>query len=373
MTLTFSKRIAVQAALVTILAAAAATVVSGNDQVPIPESKSQITTWFNQNIRPYRERKATLDPALYAAEEGVRIVKVRKDGSGDYTRITDAVKAVPAGNTKRVIIDIGPGEYHEKVTIDYSQPFVTLVGSSPKDRPVITFGGTAKQYGTVDSATIIALSKYFVGANLIIKNSAPRPDPYKKDGQALALRINGDKAAFFNCKFTGFQDTLCDDKGYHFFKDCYIEGTVDFIFGRGTSLYVNAELYVIGDKGLTVITAQGRNQDKEDTGYSFVHSVIHGTGNGTTYLGRPWGGMPRVIYAYTEMSSIIQPGGWSDNFHPERTDKLYYGEYKSTGPGSNKAKRVKFAKELTFDQVKPFITLGYIKAASWLLPPPRPY
>ena len=45
----------------------------------------------------------------------------------------------------------------------------------------------------------------------------------------------------------------------------------------------------------------------------------------------------------------------------------------STGPGSNKGERVKFAKELTYDQVKPFITLGYIKAASWLLPPPRPY
>ena len=70
------------------------------------------------------------------------------------------------------------------------------------------------------------------------QNSAPRPDPYRKDGQALALRINGDKAAFFNCKFLGFQDTLCDDRGFHFFKDCYIEGTVDFIFGRGTSLYV---------------------------------------------------------------------------------------------------------------------------------------
>ena len=76
---------------------------------------------------------------------------------------------------------------------------------------------------------------------------------------------------------------------------------------------------MIGDKGLTVITAQGRNEATEDTGYSFVHSVIDGTGKGTAYLGRPWGDMPRVIYAYTQMSSVVQPGGWSDYFHPEST------------------------------------------------------
>lgn len=52
------------------------------------------------------------------------------------------------------------------------------------------------------------------------------------------MRISGDKAAFYNCKFYGFQDTVCDDAGNHFFKDCYIEGTFDFIFGSGTSMYL---------------------------------------------------------------------------------------------------------------------------------------
>ena len=57
-------------------------------------------------------------------------------------------------------------------------------------------------------------------------------------GQAVSLRISGDKAAFYNCKLIGFQDTLCDDRGNHFFKDCHIRGTVDFIFGSGKSLYL---------------------------------------------------------------------------------------------------------------------------------------
>jgi pectin methylesterase-like acyl-CoA thioesterase len=71
-----------------------------------------------------------------------------------------------------------------------------------------------------------------------LQNSSPRPDPRQKGGQALALRIAGDKAALYNCKIKGFQDTVCDDKGNHFFKDCYVEGSVDFIFGSGKSLYL---------------------------------------------------------------------------------------------------------------------------------------
>ena len=71
-----------------------------------------------------------------------------------------------------------------------------------------------------------------------MQNSSPMPDENSVGAQALAMRISGDKAAFYNCKFIGFQDTLCDDKGRHFFKDCYIQGTYDFIFGNGKSLYL---------------------------------------------------------------------------------------------------------------------------------------
>lgn len=74
--------------------------------------------------------------------------------------------------------------------------------------------------------------------NLAVQNSAPRPDGRKAGEQAVALRISGDRAAFYNCKILGFQDTICDDRHNHFFKDCLIQGTVDFIFGSGTSLYL---------------------------------------------------------------------------------------------------------------------------------------
>jgi len=357
---------AVGAALLTILLSVAA--VLGSDYSAVPPNKAQLRGWFNQNVRPVNERKSTLDPALVAAEQDRRVITVRKDGTGNFKRITDAINSVPSNNNKRVIIKIGPGEYREKITIDRTKRFVTLYGN-PNAKPTLSYGGTAAQYGTVDSGTLIALADYFVAANLIIKNTAPKPDGKRKGAQASALRISGDKSAVYNCRILGFQDTICDDRGYHFFKDCYIEGTVDFIFGSGTSIYLNTELHVVQDSGIEVIAAQAR-QSNDNTGYSFLHCAVTGTGS-NTFLGRAWMSRPKVVYIYTNMGNAINPQGWSDNFHPERDGTVFYGEYKNSGSGANMVKRVKYSKELTYDQAKPYMTLGFIKGSSWLLPPPN--
>ncbi|KAK1584601.1 hypothetical protein Q3G72_034340 [Acer saccharum] len=156
-----------------------------------------------------------------------------------------------------------------------------------------------------------------MAANIIIKNSAPRPDGIRKGAQAVALRISETKAAFYKVRMIGFQDMLCNDKGYHFYKDCYIEGTADFIFGRIKSLYVNTQLHVLGDTGMTVITAQARDTTTEDCGYSFVHGQVTGVETGA-YLGRAWMASPRVIFAYTTMSSVVNLAGWDNGMKPER-------------------------------------------------------
>lgn len=71
----------------------------------------------------------------------------------------------------------------------------------------------------------------------VMQNTAPIPPPGAVGKQAVALRISGDNAAFWGCRFLGAQDTLYDDQGRHYFKDCYIEGSVDFIFGDALSMY----------------------------------------------------------------------------------------------------------------------------------------
>ncbi|MED6207065.1 hypothetical protein PIB30_032413 [Stylosanthes scabra] len=367
-----TRNLAAKGAVMMIMVAilASSNVVFCDDNAPIPPQPEQVKTWFNQNVGPLSQRKNSLDPSLVAAEQGAKVVRVMQGGGGDFKTITDAVNSVPSGNAKRVIIYIGPGIYREKIKIERTKNFITFYGAPRGNMPTLTYGGTAQQYGTVDSATLIVEADYFVAVNIIIENSAPRPDGKRPGAQAAALRISGDKAAFYYCKMLGFQDTICDDRHRHFFMNCMIQGTVDFIFGSGRSLYLNTELRVLGDNGMTVIVAQARTMDSQDTAYAFVHCHVTGTGTGS-YLGRAWMSHPKVVFAYSVMSNVVNPQGWSDNMHQEYDRTLYFGEYRNTGPGAAAAGRAKFTKQMSDAEARPFLTLAFIDGSKWLLPPPR--
>lgn len=125
----------------------------------------------------------------------------------------------------------------------------------------------------------------------------------------MALRISGDAGAFIGCKFQGYQDILYDHMGRHYFKDCYIEGTVDFIFGNGLSIYDRCHIHAMNLKH-GCLTAQSRDSMLEDTGFSFINCIV--TGSGAFYLGRAWGTYSRVVFACTYMGKIIIPKGWDD-------------------------------------------------------------
>ncbi|KAL2326566.1 hypothetical protein Fmac_025624 [Flemingia macrophylla] len=336
----------------------------------IPANKEQVESWFKTNVGPLNTREKTLDPALVTAETATKIVKVMQDGSGEFKTINDAIKSVPTGNTKRVILYIGAGNYKEKIKIEKDKPFITLYGD-PKNMPNLTFGGTAQQYGTVDSATLIVESDYFVAANVIISNSAPKPDGKRPGAQATALRISGDKATFYNCKIYGFQDTVCDDRNKHFFKDCLIQGTVDYIFGSGKSLYLKTELNTVADTGITVIVAQARKSEDEDSAYVFVHCDLTGSGSGT-FLARAWFTHPKVLFAYSTMGKNINKEGWNNNNHPERDKTVKFGEYQNKGPGADPKGRSPLAHQLTPEEAKPYLTLDLIEGSKWILPPPTP-
>ena len=150
-----------------IVALFTAHVVLSDDTTPIPADRTQLNSWFNTNVGPLEKRKATLDPALVTAEAGAKVIKVKQDGSGNFKTITAAINSIPTGNTKRVIVNIGGGHYNEKIKIERTKPFVTLY-ATPGNMPNITYGGTAQKYGTVDSATLIVESDYFVAANIIL-------------------------------------------------------------------------------------------------------------------------------------------------------------------------------------------------------------
>ena len=142
-------------------------VLADNDNAQSPSDKSQLAPWFRNSIQKYKLRRTTLDPALVEAEDSVKIIKVSKSGGGNFNTVMAAVNSVPAGNTRRVIIWIGGGEYEEKIKIDRDKPFITFYGS-PEDMPKLSFDGTAAEFGTVDSATLIVESDYFMAVNIIV-------------------------------------------------------------------------------------------------------------------------------------------------------------------------------------------------------------
>ncbi|KAF0887573.1 hypothetical protein E2562_002292 [Oryza meyeriana var. granulata] len=328
--------------------------------------------------RKYAGKAKALDAEMSAAEAGAVRYVVSPDGKGKFRTIADAVKAVPEKNKKRVILDIRPGTYKEKLLIPYTKPFITFVGN-PRSPPTITWDDTAATrgkdggpVGTVGSATVAVESDYFVASGVVFKNHAPMAAPGQKGGQAVALRVFGSKAAFYNCTIDGGQDTLYDHKGLHYFKNCIIKGSVDFIFGFGRSLYEDCTIVSV-TKQVAVLTAQQRSKsiaDAIDTGFSFLRCKI--TGVGQIYLGRAWGDSSRVVYSYTTMGKEVVPVGWDGwNIQKPKHSGIYYGEYKCSGPGALSSKRIGWSLVLSDVQAKPFTGTHFVYGDSWIQPPPK--
>ncbi|XP_021851953.1 probable pectinesterase 53 [Spinacia oleracea] len=289
--------------------------------------------------------------------------------TGDFTTIQDAIDSLPAINLVRVIIKVKAGTYSEKVIIPILKSFITIQGEGA-DNTIVEWGDTAKTIGpngrplgTYGSATFAVNSLYFMAKNITFKNTTPVPQPGAQGVQAVAFRISADTAAFVGCKFLGAQDTLYDHIGRHYYKDCYIEGSVDFIFGNGLSLFEGCDVHAIAQR-YGALTAQARSSMLDDTGFSFLNCKV--TGSGALYLGRAWGPFSRVVFAYTYIDNIIIPAGWYNWGDPNRELTVFYGQYKCTGPGSNFAGRVAWSRELTDEEAGPFISLSFIDGSEWI-------
>ncbi|KAH7279426.1 hypothetical protein KP509_37G019200 [Ceratopteris richardii] len=289
-------------------------------------------------------------------------VVVDLNGRGNFTSIQAAIDSIPFGNKNPVYIIVNPGIYREKVMIPRMKDFVTLQGQD-RGNTVIVWNDTATSAtSTFLSASISVDAQYFVAMNITFQNSAPEPTPGAEGEQAVALRISGDNAVFYGCGFIGFQDTLYDQKGEHYFRDCYIEGSIDFVFGNGRSMYEGCELHVVASGGF--LTAQKRARETSDSGFVFLNCTISGTD--VVYLGRAWGRYSRVVFIYTYMGDIIKPEGWHNWGDPRRNATVYYGQYKCSGPGAGPNGRTPWSHELTDKEAQPFLSLNFIQGYSWI-------
>ncbi|KAL7594513.1 probable pectinesterase 68 [Lactuca sativa] len=303
---------------------------------------------------------------------GHRNITVDVNGSGDYTTVQEAVDSVSSNNRKNILIHISAGVYVEKVVVPESKPYITFQGEG-RETTVIEWhdrasdrGADGQQLRTYQTASVIVYANYFSARNISFKNTAPAPMPGMHGWQAVAFRISGDKAYFSGCGFYGAQDTLCDDAGRHYFKECYIEGSIDFIFGNGRSMYKDCELHSIA-KRFGSIAAHDRRTPDDKSGFAFVGCNV--TGTGPLYVGRAMGQYSRIVYSYTHFDDIVAHGGWDDWDHKSNKSKTaFFGVYRCWGPGSAAVRGVSWARELNYDSAHRFLVKSFVNGRHWIAP-----
>lgn len=270
---------------------------------------------------------------------------VAQDGSGDFTTVQEAINAVPDfRKANRTTILIRKGNYKEKVIIPECKINLSLIG---EDGAVITYDDYAsklnrfgEEKSTSGSASCYIYAPDFIAENLTFENSA---GPV---GQAVACFVSGDRAIFRKCRFLGNQDTLYT-YGYptrQYYEDCYIEGTVDFIFGKATAVFNRCDIH---SRGKGYVTAPAT---PEDSRYGYVFHDCRLTaaeGVENVSLSRPWRPYAQAVFINCELGKHISPAGWDNWGKASNEQTVNYAEYNSKGPGANPTARAPYSRQLT--------------------------
>lgn len=271
---------------------------------------------------------------------------VAKDGSGHFETVQEAIDAVPSFRKNVTTIFVKNGVYKEKIVLAEPKQHIKIIGED-KWKTILTYDDFAQkknvfgeEIGTSGSSSFYCLGEGFIAENITFENSA---GPV---GQAVAIWVGADKAMFINCRFLGFQDTLYTyGKGARqLYVNCYIEGTVDYIFGSSTAWFEACELHC---KKAGYITAAS-TPETSAYGYIFNKCVITGDAEVERfYLGRPWRPNAKVVFMHCELPAFIVPEGWHNWGKESNELTVFYAEYRNKGAGALSQSRVKWAHQLT--------------------------
>lgn len=271
---------------------------------------------------------------------------VASDGSGDYRTVQAAIDAAPQHTSAnpRWVIFVRAGTYRELLYVQREKRFVVLVGEDPA-RTVLTYdlhastiGPDGNPIGTFRTPTAMIDADDFIAENLTFQNDS---GPV---GQALAIRVDGDRTTFRNCRFLGWQDTVLLNRGRQYIEDSVIAGHVDFVFGGATAFFERCRVHCWRDG---YVTAASTPADAR-FGFVFADGAITGeTAPVRTYLGRPWRDFASVLFMRTAIGAVVRPEGWHNWNRPERERTARFAEYGNSGPGADRSRRVAWSKELS--------------------------
>ncbi|WP_432907288.1 pectinesterase family protein [Micromonospora matsumotoense] len=297
----------------------------------------------------------TPTPTGTAPADGSSVVA--RDGSGDFTSVQAAVDAVPVGNASRYTITIRPGTYRETVTIPAGKPYVSFVGSTGDARDVVIVydnaSGTPKPgggtYGTSGSASVTIDGNDFTARHLTFANDFDEAAHDYGAEQAVAVLTRADRLVFDDVRFLGNQDTLyhnsatVDAVGRAYFRDCYVEGDVDFVFGRGTGVFDRCEIRSLsrGSSSNNGYVTAPSTMIGNPYGLLFTGCVLttDSAAAQSVHLGRPWhpsgdvNAIGQAVFRDSVLGAHVKDSPWSDMSGFSWRDARF-AEYRNSGPGS---------------------------------------
>ena len=275
------------------------------------------------------------------AQERQDTIVVSRDGTGNFRTLQEAIESARAFMDYTVTIYVRNGVYKEKVIVPSWVENIDIIGED-RDKTIITYDDHANinKMGTFRTYTVKVEGSDITFKNLTIENNAAQL------GQAVALHTEGDRLKFINCRILGNQDTIYTGAKFTrlYFKDCYIDGTTDFIFGPSTALFEDC---IIHSKRNSYVTAASTPKEAK-YGYVFKHCKLTAEpGVDKVYLGRPWRPYAYTLFIECELGKHIVSAGWHNWGKQSNEETARYMEYKNTGEGANVSERVAWSKQLT--------------------------
>ena len=267
-------------------------------------------------------------------------IVVARDGTGQFRTVDEAIEVCRAFMDYHKVIYIKKGTYKEKLIIPQWLQNIELCGEDMNET-IITYDDHANinKMGTFRTYTLKIEGNDITLKNLTVENNAARL------GQAVALHTEGDRLVFINCRFIGHQDTVYTGMPYTrlFFKDCYICGTTDFIFGPSTAWFEGCTIESLIN---SYVTAASTPADAE---YGYIFNNCRLIAGGTAekcYLGRPWRDYGYTLFMNCDLGGHIRPEGWH-HWEKQREQTARYLEYNNHGAGAQPQQLVVWSRQLT--------------------------
>ncbi|KAJ0539107.1 putative pectinesterase [Helianthus annuus] len=298
-------------------------------------------------------------------------------GVCSFEMVQMAVDAAPdnLGGERRFVIMIKEGVYEEVVRVGLAKRNVMLIGDGI-GKTVISGSLNVGKLGmpTYNTATVGVVGDGFMARDLTIQNTAG-----PEGQQAVAFRSDSDLSMIENCEFIGNQDTLYAHTLRQYYKSCIIQGNVDFIFGNSAAIFHNCTILVrpreLVKAGNSVISAHGRFDPAQTTGFVFQDCVVSGTPeymqllpkNPSVFLGRPWKEYSRSVFLRCRLEGIVSPFGWMRWDGEFALKTLYFGEFGNVGLGSNLSARVWWSSRTPADHVSVYSVHNFIQGDHWML------